>query len=121
MAYFITTFGILYVIIGVVLFMKPEYIRAILDFSKVGKRPYIFCAVRIIIGALLIYAAQSALLPWIPRIVGILAVLGGTITYFIGLQRVYALMEWYKNLSDNRLRIFAALAEAVGILLVYSA
>lgn len=119
MTYFITTLGILYVIFGVVLFMKPEYVRVIIDFFKVGKRIYIAGIMRIVIGGLLIYAAQTALIPWVPRIIGILAVIGGIIIYPLGLQRMNAWMDWWKG--DNKLRAFAVVAEILGILLVYSA
>jgi len=121
MNYFITTFGIIYIIMGVILFMKPEYVRTLIDFFKVGRRVYIGGAFRIVIGAVLIYAAQKALIPWIPRIIGIIAVVGGIIIYPLGIQRIHAMMEWWKGSSDNRIRMIAVIAEMVGILLVYSA
>ncbi len=121
MSYFITAFGILYVIVGVVFFMKPEYVRTVIDFFRAGRRIYAAGALRIVVGGLLIYAAQSALIPWIPRIIGILAVIGGVIIYPLGLQRMNAWMDWWKGLSDGKLRIFAVIAEIAGILLVYSA
>jgi len=121
MDYFITTFGIIYIIIGVMFFAKPEYARTLIDFFKVGKRAYIGGVFRIVVGALLIYTAQKALIPWIPRIIGIIAVVGGIIIYPLGIQRTHAMINWWKGSSDNRIRMIAVIAEMVGILLVYSA
>jgi len=121
MTYFITAIGIIYVIFGVVYFIRPDYARAVIDFFKAGKRIYIGGIIRLVLGALLIYAAQNALVPWVPRAIGILAVAGGITIYALGIGRVHAMMDWWKGLSDNRLRIIAVVAELVGILLIYSA
>jgi uncharacterized membrane protein len=121
MTYFITTFGIIYTIMGVIFFMKPEYVRAIMDFFKVGRRVYIAGILRIVIGAFLIYAGEKAVIPWIPRIIGIIAVIGGIIIYSLGIQRTHAMMDWWKGSSDKKIRLIAVIAEIVGILLVYSA
>lgn len=58
---FITAFGILYIIVSAVFFTKPEYVRTVIEFFKVGKRVYIGSVVRIALGVLFIIAAQDAL------------------------------------------------------------
>jgi len=120
MTYFITALGIFYIIAGAVFFMRPEYVRAIIEFFKIGKRIYISGGARLFIGVLLVFAAQSALVPWIPRIIGILALLGGAVIFALGVSRMGAWLNWWKGLADNKLRIIAVIAGIIGILLIYS-
>ena len=121
MTYFITAIGIIYIIFGVTYFLKPDYARAIIDYFKVGKRIYIGKIAKAVLGVLLIICAQGALVPWVPRVIGILAVVGIGITFALGTPKVHAMMDWFKGLSDKGIRIIAVIAELVGILLIYSA
>lgn len=121
MTQIITALGIFYVALGVLFFVKPQAIRSFIDFVRVGKRCYIGGVVRIIIGGLLLWATPQAAFPWVPGIIGVLAVVSGILTYVIGLQRVYAILNWWYGLDDNKLRIMAVVAGVFGVLLIYSA
>lgn len=121
MTYFITAIGIVYIIFGVAYFVRPDYARAIIDYFKVDKRIYIGKALKAVMGILLIVCAQGALVPWVPRAIGILAVAGVGITFALGTPKVQALMDWFKALPDDRIRMISVVAEIIGILLVYSA
>lgn len=121
MTYFITAIGIVYIIFGVAYFVRPDYARAIIDYFKVDKRIYIGKAVKAALGILLIVCAQKAVIPWVPRIIGILAVIGVGITFAIGTEKVHAMMDWWKGLTDRWIRIIGAVVTLIGILLVYSA
>lgn len=121
MTQIITAIGIIYVVLGVLFFVKPQTIRSFIDFAKVGKRVYIGGVVRIIIGVLLLWATPKAAFPWAPGIIGVLVVVSGILTYVIGLQRVYAILNWWYGLDDNKLRIMAVAAAVLGVLLIYSA
>ncbi len=119
MSYFITAIGIVYVVFGVLYFVRPDYAIAIIDFFKVGKRIFIGKIVKAVLGLLLIVCAQGAVFPWVPRVIGILALAGVVVTYALGTEKAFAMMDWFKQ--EKRIRVIAVVAELVGILLIYSA
>jgi uncharacterized protein YjeT (DUF2065 family) len=121
MAYLITAIGILFVVVGVIYTVKPSIIRAFIDFAKVGKRIYFLAPIRLVLGAALLVAAPKAVNVWIPGIIGAILVISGISIYFLGLARIGAIMDWWKALPDNKLRIVTILAAVLGVLLIYSA
>ena len=121
MTYYIIAIGIIYVVFGVTYFTRPDYARAIIEYFKVDKRIFIGKIVKGVFGILLIVCAQKAVIAWVPRVIGILAVAGVVVIFAIGTQRVYAMMDWWKGLSDKWIRIIAVVVTLIGILLIYSA
>ena len=121
MVHLITAVGILFVVVGVIYTVSPSIIRIIIDYAKVGNRIYFLAPIRLVLGALLLVAAPKAANIWIPGIIGALAVISGISVYFLGLARIRAIMDWWKVLPDNKLRIVAIIAAILGVLLIYSA
>ena len=121
MAYLITAIGIFFLVVGVIYTVKPSIIRAFIDFAKVGNRIYFLAPLRIVIGILLLVATPKATIVWIPGIIGAIAVISGVSVYFLGLARISAIMDWWKALPDNKLRIVTTLTAVLGVLLIYSA
>lgn len=121
MTYLITAFGILFLVLGVIFFVRPALIRTFIEFAKVGKRVYIGGVIRIIIGALLLLATPKAAFPWLPGIIGALILISGILIFILGTQRIHAFMDWWYGLDDSRLRIMPVVAAIFGVLLIYSA
>lgn len=121
MANFITAVGILFLVLGVVFVARPQIIRDVINFSKVGRRIYIGGVIRIVIGALLLLAMPSAKMPWVPGILGAVMLIAGTLIFVLGLQKVHAIIDWMYGQPDNRIRIAPVVVALIGILLIYSA
>lgn len=121
MTYLITAIGILFLVVGVVYTVRPSMIRAFIDFAKIGSRIYFMAPIRIAIGILLLIATPKATNVWIPGIIGAIAVISGVSVYFLGLARISAIMDWWKALPDNKLRILTILMAVLGVLIIYSA
>lgn len=121
MDYVLRTIGILILVGGSIYVVNPTFTRKVIEFAKVGKRVYIGGAVRIVIGLLLLFSIKSATFPWIPGIIGALALLAGIAMFALGLPRMHAFMDKIYNLPDSRLRLLPLIAVLIGVLLIYSA
>jgi uncharacterized protein YjeT (DUF2065 family) len=121
MAEIIKTLGIIFIILGVVLFLRPQTIRDFISFAKVGKRIYIGGAVRIVIGVLILASVKHVMLPWIPGVIGALAVISGISVFAMGMVRIHAMLDRIALLSETRLRLLPIVHAVIGALLIYSA
>ena len=90
-------------------------------FCVKGKRLYIGCIFRILIGIIFLSAASQSRIAWVIVTVGILALIGGLTFFILGLERVKTMLSWWHGRSLLVLRILALLAIAVGALILYSA
>lgn len=121
MPYLIKTIGIIFIALGILFIAQPSLIRSIIDFAKVGKRIYIGGAVRLIIGTLLLIASPQALVPAVPGIIGALIVVSGILVFVLGFPRIFAMLDWFYALPENKLRFMPVGTVLVGILLIYFA
>lgn len=120
MPYLIKTIGILFIALGIIFIVRPLLVRKIIDFAKVGKRIYIGGVVRLMIGALLLVATPRALVPAIPGIIGALMVVSGILVFVLGFPRMFAMLDWFYALPENRMRFLPGITVLLGILLIYS-
>jgi hypothetical protein len=81
---------------------------------------YTSAAIRIAIGALFISAARTARLPWVLRVLGAIAIMAGTATVFIGIDRARAIVDWTSHQGAAVVRLFGLLALVLGALVVYA-
>lgn len=121
MIYFVKAMGIIVLVMGVVGFLKPQVMKSMIAFFKEGKRCYIVAAVRIVLGALFLYSVKFVTFPWIPGVVGVVAIASGLFVYAFGLVKVHAYLDKILNLPESKLRIFPTLGVVIGVLLIYSA
>lgn len=121
MALIVKTIGILILAAGVIYLVRPELIRTVIDYAKVGKRCYIFGAVRVVIGLFLLIAIPHVALPWVVGVIGALILIKGVLVFALGLPRVHLLLDRFYGMPDNKLRALVAIAVIVGVLIIYAA
>lgn len=121
MALIVKAIGILIFAMGVVYLVRPALVRSVIDYAKVGKRCYIFGAVRVVIGTLLLVAIPHVTLPWVVGVIGALILIKGILVFALGLPRVHALLDRFYGVPENKLRMLIAMAVVVGVLLIYAA
>lgn len=120
MLYYIKAIGILMVAAGAMYATRPLFMRRVIDFFEAGYRGYIGGAIRIILGALLFWAAWFAKVPLIPGIIGAVMVVSGVTVFLVGRDRIVRMLEWWKSRPDGVLRGMAVFAALLGVLLIYS-
>jgi uncharacterized protein YjeT (DUF2065 family) len=120
MPYIVKAIGIFLIVVGVMNFLIPQNVRKFIEFAKVGKRVYIGGAVRIAVGALLLISIPSVTFPWLPGLVGLVALAGGVLLIVMGPEKDHAFMDKIAALPDSKLSKIPLLAGVVGVLLVYS-
>ena len=75
--------------------------------------------IRIVCGAILIWAAPNSRTPRILIGLGILIILGGLATPFIGVERSRAMFDWWMSQGSTMARAWPAIAIGVGAYIAY--
>ena len=81
---------------------------------------YIVAALRIGIGLLLARVAPVSRAPKTLRILGVIAVLGGVATLFLGAERGQAILEWWSAQGPVLIRLGPGLALVLGGFIAYA-
>jgi uncharacterized membrane protein len=81
---------------------------------------YVVVAVRIVFGAVLLWAAKHSRMPRILRVLGALIIIAGVITPFLGIERSRAMFDWWSSQGAGFTRAWAIAAIAFGLFIVYA-
>jgi hypothetical protein len=106
--------------IGLVGVVAPSII---LDIGRSLLTPaalYAVAALRIGIGAVLVRVASASRLPTVLRIVGIVIIIAGVLTLFLGVERSRAILDWWANQGSAFMRFCLIGPMAVGLFIVYA-
>lgn len=114
-------FGLVVAAIGVLGVAAPTVLFETSSFLLTANGLYAAAAFRIVVGLVLVLAAATSRMPRTLRILGILIILGGIITPFVGVDRARAIVEWWATLRPWFMRAWAVLAVALGSLIIYAA
>jgi uncharacterized membrane protein len=96
---------------------------AVLEFGRSLQTPsalYIVAAVRIIFGALLLWVAPESRAPKTLRVLGVLIVIVGVLTPFIGVERSRAMLDWWSTQGPLFTRAWMGVAVVFGLFIVYA-
>lgn len=120
MIHTITAVGILMCTLALVGLAAPAAVTGLAS-RVAGSRPLRIgaVAIRIVFGAIAILAAEQTLYPWTMKILGVIAIMAGTVVAMIDRAR---LNRWLEAFSGNSARSRAAslAALAVGAFLVHA-
>ena len=114
-------FGTLVVVLGIIMVFNPDFMRQFMRFLKQGNRIYGIGVFRILFGILFLLAASEARLVGVMIALGILALIGGTLIFLLGRDKVRSILDWWDRRPQLVLRLWGLLAVAIGSLIIYSA
>lgn len=83
-------------------------------------RFYFTVIIRIVLGAIFIFAAPRCRIPWLIYAIGILTLLAGVTLFFLGASRVDEIVNWFATRSDLCIRLTYVVTTLFGVLLVYA-
>ena len=81
---------------------------------------YVVAAVRVVFGAVLLWAAQGSRMPTLFRVVGALIMIAGAFTPFFGIERSRAMFDWWSSQGALFTRACAIVAIAFGLFVAYA-
>ena len=112
--------GVVIVVAGIAVAAKPEAIREFLPELE-PKFIYAGIGVRLLTGAFLVFASEASSWPEAVGTIGVIALAGGFIGLFMGIDRINVLISWFAALSDTAVRSLSLAAIFFGVYLVYAA
>ena len=106
--------------IGIVGLVHPA--RLIAWLSSFWKRDRLWFAVvlRLVVGALLVYAAPECRWPQVVRVLGLITLISGGGLVVFGRERMRAFVAWWTDRPPLIIRACSAAAAAFGALLIYA-
>lgn len=113
--------GTVIVCVGFGYLLRPELLRAVLAFFKKGVWLYLAAFVRFALAVVFLLAARECEMPWVITAFAVLFLISGILIFALGLKKVRGILDWYLEQPIFLLRVLAAIAMAVGLLIVYAA
>lgn len=112
--------GVLVVIFSAISFVAPVRALAMARAFDSQAGLYAAAAIRLVLGAVVFFAAPGSRSPEALRILGIVIALAGIITVFVGVARQRTLLTWWSARGRAVQRSWAAVGLALGVFLVYA-
>ena len=112
-AFFVALIGL----IGVVV---PDRLVTIGPYLVTPVGIYVAATLRIGIGLVLARVAPVSRAPRTLRIFGVIAVIAGVVTLFLGTERAQAILEWWSAQGPGFIRLWAGLPLVLGGFIAYA-
>lgn len=107
-------------LVGLTGVFSPDYLMTIGRHSVTPVGIYLVAALRIGIGLVLARVAPVSRAPTILRILGVIAVIGGVATLFLGAERAQVILEWWSAQGPVLMRLGAGIALVLGGFIAYA-
>jgi uncharacterized protein YjeT (DUF2065 family) len=108
--------GVLIAGLGLALFASPEFSQKIFNFFKEGKRLYIAGAIRLVVGALILFSASSSVVPVAAIALGLMFVVSGIVIFAADLEKMKAFLLHYSQMPQLVIRLLGLVAATFGVL-----
>jgi len=116
----VSIIGLAVLLEGVLFLIKPGALKVILRFFAKGRNLYIAGAIRIVLGIVFLYYAQSCRISWLILVLGIVLCVSGLAFFGIKIEKLKAILNWWEQRSTITLRIIAIATVAIGAVLIYA-
>jgi len=113
--------GILMIVAGVVYMIRPFEMTRLSRFFLEGNRFYVGLVFAIVIGVLLLFAAEEASSPIMIRIIGVIGLLKGVLGFVFGREKFSSFVNRVTKLDEKKLRLLAGVSLLFGVIVIYAA
>ena len=112
--------GILIILDGIVVMIKPALIKTAMNFFVQNKRMYLAAVLKAVFGLLFLFGASQCKFPTVMIILGILGLFSATaiIAFY---KKIKALLSFFVDRNEVFWRLMSIFYLAFGALIVYSA
>jgi hypothetical protein len=118
---FIFIVGLIILLFGAAILIKPLFTKKLFHFIAKGKRIYLVGILRIILGVLFLIGALSCDYYGIIIFFGILFCVSGLTIFIMKFERLKAIMNWFDQKPVSFMRLMAILAMLIGAIITYAA
>src|SRR5262249_12109808 len=112
--------GVLLIIQGLLGLLTPDTFVAFVRLFQPPSMVHIAGVLRIAIGIVLLCAATRSRLPMFLRIFGVLIVIGGVLTPFVGVRFAHTILALWSSRGPALVRLFALVSLVLGLLTSYA-
>ena len=112
--------GLLIAAIGILGIAAPSVCLQVARSLLTPSALYIVAAVRVCLGLLLVWVAPGSRAPISLRVLGVLIVIAGVITAFLGVERWRAVLDWWASQGAAFVRVGMGVAVVLGLIIVYA-
>jgi hypothetical protein len=121
MTLFIIIFGTITCLAGIVILVNPEIVFGFLrkNSDKIGLQ-ILAVAIRLVLGAFLIYQSGASKYPFVIEIIGWLSIVAGVFLAVIGRNNFKRLISWALSLAKPFGRVGGVVAVCFGAFLIYA-
>lgn len=120
MRWFAVACGFLMAAIGIVGIADPLLLLDATSFTLTSLGLYIAAAFRVVFGLVLIGVASTSRMPRTLRTLGVIIVVAGIITPFVGVERARGIVAWWVGQGNAFMRIWASIAVVFGLFIIYA-
>lgn len=113
-------FGVLIAILGVFGLVSPSKLLRLEEYSRKPPLRYIASVIRLLMGTTLFLAAPASRATGVLQALGILIFVAGVVTLIFDPERFRKLVDWWSAHGHALARVWAALALALGVFIVYA-
>jgi len=110
----ILTIGILLILLGLWILIRPQFIRKAIHVLAKGPLVYIPAAVRVVLGVVFLLAARETRVTWLIVAVGVFMFATGIIMFMLKAAKLRDFLGWWANRSLVTLRIMGVVLAVVG-------
>lgn len=115
-----TVIAALVAAMGVVGIAAPS---VLLEFAQSLQTPgglYAAAAIRLIFGAVLVWAASASRMPTTLRVIGVVIMLAALVGPLLGVERSQAMLGWFSSRGPLFMRAWASLPLVFGLFIIYA-
>ena len=112
--------GLLLAAVGLVGVVAPSFIVEAGRSLLIPIALYVVAAFRIGVGVVLLLAAADSRVPTVLRIFGIVIILAGVFTLFVGVEHSRAILDWWSNQGPLFMRFCLVGPLVIGLVVIYA-
>ena len=112
--------GALIAIVGLIGMAAPSVLLDVGRSLQTSSALVLIAAIRVALGALLIWAASASRVPRTLRVLGAIVVVAGLVTPLFGVERVQAVLTWWAQQGQVFMRAIPGVAVVIGGFLIYA-
>ena len=117
----IKVIGVVFVLIAIGYFLKPDILKSLMEFFKKGRRIYLAALARFVLGIVFLLGARECDMPVVIGILGVVFLVAGLLIILLGPEKVNGIIDWYQKQSKFFFRTLALVLFALGIAIIYAA
>lgn len=120
MGAFVTLFGVLASVIGIVGLVSPSRLVGTVTYFNGSTRFQLAVGGRLLLGLVFFLAAPVCRMPLVVESLAVISIVAAIVLLVAGQKRLDNLLTWWSNCSPNVVRISAVFSLIVGILIAFS-